>query len=55
MTATTHVIWTLILMMTILGVYAWAWSPARVAAFSEAANLALDKRNNNPEKEDNNE
>ena len=54
MSVTVHIIWTLVLMTAILGIYVWAWSPARKADFAEAANLALDN-SNNPEKEDNNE
>lgn len=45
-----HGIRTLILMIIILGIYAWAWSSKREVAFKEAANLALGNRNNNPEK-----
>ena len=55
MSGNLHGIWTLVLMITMLGVFAWAWSPSRKSAFDEAANLALDNSNNNPEKEDNHE
>jgi cytochrome c oxidase cbb3-type subunit 4 len=51
MSGTAHGIWTLVLMITMLGVFAWAWSSKRVVDFEEAANLALDTSNNNPEKE----
>ncbi len=49
---TIHGIWTVVLMLIILGIYAWAWSSKREEAFKEAANLALDNSNNNPEKEE---
>jgi len=49
---TIHGIWTLVLMSTVLGIYAWAWSSKREVAFKEAANLALDNSNNNPEKKE---
>ncbi len=52
MSGTVHGIWTLVLMITILSVFAWAWSPKRKADFKEAANLALDDSFNNPEKEE---
>lgn len=52
MSGTIHGIWTLILMITILGVFAWAWSSKREVAFKEAANLALDDSHSNPEKEE---
>jgi len=52
MSGTIHGIWTLVLMITVLGIYAWAWSSKREVAFKEAANLALDNSNNNPEKEE---
>ncbi len=52
MSGTIHGIWTLVLMITVLGIYAWAWSPRRSADFDEAANLALDNSNNNPAKEE---
>lgn len=52
MSATIHGIWTLVLMITVLGIYAWAWSSKREEAFQEAANLALDDSNLNPEKEE---
>ena len=55
MNVTVHIIWTIVLMTAILGIYAWAWSPARKEDFAEAANLALHDSNHNPEKEDNNE
>jgi cytochrome c oxidase cbb3-type subunit 4 len=50
MSVTIHGIWTLVLMITVLGIYAWAWNPKREAAFKEAANLALDNSTNNPAK-----
>ncbi len=52
MSATIHSIWTLILMFTVLGIYAWAWSSKRAADFDEAARLPLDDSNTNPEKEE---
>lgn len=52
MSETVHIIWTLVLMATVLGIYAWAWSPKRVVDFEEAAQLALDSDNLNPEKEE---
>jgi cytochrome c oxidase cbb3-type subunit 4 len=52
MSGTVHGIWTLILIITMLGIYAWAWSSKREVAFKEAASLALDDSNNNPEKEE---
>lgn len=51
MSGTIHGIWTLVLMITILGIYAWAWSPKRKAAFDEAANLALDDSQETPKEE----
>ena len=51
MSGTVHGIWTLVLMITVIGIYAWAWNPKRKAAFDEAANLALDDHNDNPDKE----
>ncbi len=50
MSATVHGIWTLVLMITVLGIYAWAWSPKRERDFKEAANLVLDDRNNTADK-----
>ena len=47
MSGTVHGIWTLVLMIIILGVFAWAWSSKREADFKEAANLALDDSNLN--------
>jgi len=52
MSGTVHGIWTLVLMVTILSVFAWAWSSGREEDFKEAANLALDDSINNPEKEE---
>jgi cbb3-type cytochrome oxidase subunit 3 len=39
-------------MITVLGIYAWAWSSKRVVDFAEAANLPLDDSYTNPEKEE---
>lgn len=50
MSGTVHGIWTLVLMVCILSVFAWAWSSKREADFKEAANLALDDSNINPER-----
>ena len=47
MSAFVHTVWTVVLMLTVLGIYAWAWSPKRKAAFDEAANLALDDSQEN--------
>ena len=52
MSTTIYIIWTLILMITVLGIYAWAWSSKRTADFEEAARLALDDSNTKPEKEE---
>ncbi|MDJ0833713.1 MAG: cbb3-type cytochrome c oxidase subunit 3 [Gammaproteobacteria bacterium] len=52
MSTTIHIIWTLILMITIIGIYAWAWSSKRAADFNEAAMLAVDDSNTTPEKEE---
>ena len=52
MSATIHGIWTLVLMITVIGIYAWAWSPKRTADFEEAARLAVDDSITNPEKEE---
>ncbi len=52
MSATIHGIWTLIMMVTVLGIYAWAWSSKRVVDFKEASMLAVDDSNTNPEKEE---
>jgi cytochrome c oxidase cbb3-type subunit 4 len=51
MSGTVHGIWTLILMITVLGIYAWAWSSKRVVDFEEAARLPLDTGDMNPEEE----
>jgi cytochrome c oxidase cbb3-type subunit 4 len=51
MSGTVHGIWTLILMITVLGIYAWAWSSKRVVDFEEAARLPLDAGDMNPEEE----
>ena len=51
MSTTVHIIWTLILMVTVLGIYVWAWSSKRVADFEEAARLPLDTGYMNPEEE----
>ncbi len=40
------------MMVTVLGIYAWAWSSKRVVDFEEAAMLAVDDSNTNPEKEE---
>lgn len=53
LSGTVHGIWTLILMSTVIGIYAWAWSSKREVAFKEAAMLAVDDSDNNPEKEQN--
>ncbi|MBT3205124.1 MAG: cbb3-type cytochrome c oxidase subunit 3 [Gammaproteobacteria bacterium] len=52
LSVTIHGIWTLVLMITVIGIYAWAWSSKREADFSEAAMLAVDISNNNPEKKE---
>jgi cbb3-type cytochrome oxidase subunit 3 len=39
-------------MITVLGIYAWAWSSKREVAFNEAANLVLDDSQANPAKEE---
>ncbi len=52
MSATIHIIWTLILMITVLGIYAWAWSSKRAADFEQAAMLAVDDSYSTPEKEE---
>jgi cbb3-type cytochrome oxidase subunit 3 len=39
-------------MITVLGIYAWAWSSKRVVDFDEAARLPLDDSYTNPEKEE---
>ncbi len=49
---TIHGIWTLVLMSTVIGIYAWAWSSKREADFNEAAMLAVDNSNYNPEKKE---
>jgi cytochrome c oxidase cbb3-type subunit 4 len=50
---TWHVVWTLLLMTSFIGVVWWAWSSRRRKDFEEAANLPLedDKRgpNSTPE------
>ncbi len=51
MSTTVHIIWTLILMITVVGIYAWAWSSKRVVDFEEASRLPLDEGNKNPEEE----
>lgn len=55
MSGTIHGIWTLVLMITVIGIYAWAWSSKREVAFKEAAMLAVDDSKYNPEKEQNND
>ncbi len=52
MSATVHTIWTIVLMITVLGIYAWAWSSKRAVDFEEASRLALDDSYTNPEKEE---
>ena len=49
-------IWTIVVMVTFLGIVAWAFSSKRKAAFDEAARLpfadgddAAEKRNTDPE------
>jgi cytochrome c oxidase cbb3-type subunit IV len=48
-------IWTIVIMVTFLGIVAWAFSSKRKAAFDEAARLPFDdespaeKRNSDPE------
>ena len=49
---TIHGIWTIVLMSTVIGIYAWAWSSKRDVAFNEAAMLAVDDSNNNPAKKE---
>ncbi len=51
MSGTVHGIWTLVVMISMLGVFAWAWSSRREADFKEAARLALDENNLNAEQE----
>jgi cytochrome c oxidase cbb3-type subunit 4 len=48
-------IWTIVVMVTFLGIVAWAYSSKRKAAFDEAARLPFEdeapaeKRNSDPE------
>jgi cytochrome c oxidase cbb3-type subunit 4 len=51
MSGTVHLIWTLVLMVTVLGIYAWAWSSKRAVDFEEAARLPLDSDEMNPQEE----
>ncbi len=39
---TFHIIWTIALLVTFLGIIAWAWSSRRKQDFDEAANLPLE-------------
>jgi cytochrome c oxidase cbb3-type subunit 4 len=52
MSGTVHGIWTLVLMITMVGLFAWAWSSKREVAFKEAANLALDDSITKPAQEE---
>jgi len=52
-----HIIWTLLLMTTFIGIFIWAWSGRRKADFEEAARLPLDSddpsgMNNNKQEAD---
>ena len=48
-------IWSIVIMVTFLGIVAWAYSSKRKAAFDEAANLPFDEEpstaNNKPSSE----
>ena len=47
-----HAIWTLILMITVLAIYAWAWSSKRQVDFDEAARLPLNEAGDTNPKEE---
>jgi len=37
-----HSIWTVVMLVVFIGIWAWAWSSKRKGAFDEAARLPLD-------------
>ena len=37
-----HSIWTVVMLVVFIGIWAWAWSSKRKGAFDAAARLALD-------------
>lgn len=46
-----HSIWTVVMMITVLGIYIWAYSPRRKADFKEASMLALETTESTPREE----
>ena len=51
MFATIHSWWTVLLLVTFLGIVIWAYSSARKKDFEEAALLALDEDDTTPRSE----
>ena len=45
---TFHLVWTLLLMVTFIGIVFWAWSSRRRNDFNEAANLPLEEDSQRP-------
>lgn len=45
---TWHLVWTLLLMVTFIGIVLWAWSRRRHKDFEEAANLPLEEDKRGP-------
>jgi cytochrome c oxidase cbb3-type subunit IV len=45
---TWHLVWTLLLMASFIGVVWWAWSSRRRKDFEEAANLPLEDEKRGP-------
>ena len=43
-----HLVWTLLLMITFIGVVTWAWSGRRRKDFKEAAHLPLEEDERGP-------
>jgi cytochrome c oxidase cbb3-type subunit 4 len=45
---TFHSIWTVLLFVAFIGIWAWAWSARRKASFDAAARLPLDDDDSTP-------
>jgi cytochrome c oxidase cbb3-type subunit IV len=41
--STWHLVWTLLMMVTFIGIVYWAWNSRRRKDFEEAANLPLEE------------
>ena len=46
--STWHLVWTLLMMVTFIGIVYWAWHSRRRKDFEEAANLPLEEDNRGP-------